>query len=231
MPISLTPSQTTIGIPILVGLLRVLHALFLRTPLATPPESIKSGHYGQPPRTKWWLKQCFIYFLGLFGMKFCVFIIFQLLPWLGWVGDWALRWTEGNEVVQIAFVMLIFPLIMNAMQYYIIDSFIKDPAGDDSHSQLRSGDGSEEEEERRHLRQSLDDDSDDDDDYTLGRDSIEPRKRPSSISTQDVALKEANPTPVPQYDDSTIGASSSSSPRSTRSGTLEGKDEEFTGRR
>ncbi|KAL1629518.1 hypothetical protein SLS54_001267 [Diplodia seriata] len=223
--------DTTIGIPILVGLLRVLHALFLRTPLANPPESIKSGHYGQPPRTKWWLKQCFVYFLGLFGMKFCVFVIFSLLPWLGWVGDWALRWTEGNEALQIAFVMLIFPLIMNGMQYYIIDSFIKDPVGDDSHGQLRSGDGSEEDEERRHLRQSLDDDSDDDDDYTLGREDAEPQKRPSSVSAQDVALKEANPTPLPQYDDSTIGASSSSSPRSTRSGTSVGKDKEFTGPR
>ncbi|KAF4301621.1 putative fk506-binding protein 2 precursor protein [Botryosphaeria dothidea] len=214
--------DTTIGIPILVGLLRVLHALFLKTPIANPPESIKSGHYGSPPRATWWGKQCFIYFLGLFGMKFCVFLIFQLLPWLGWVGDWALRWTEGNEAVQIAFVMLIFPLVMNALQYYIIDSFIKDPAGGEGHDQLHSGHTSEEEEERRHLRESLDDDSDDDD-YASGRESFDPRKRPSRIDTHDVALKEANPTPVPQYDPS-IEASSSSSPRSTRSRTSESKE-------
>lgn len=58
-------------------------------------------------------------------MKFCVFIIFQLCPWIVQVGDWALRWTEGNEAIQIAFVMLIFPLVMNGIQYYIIDIFIK----------------------------------------------------------------------------------------------------------
>lgn len=58
-------------------------------------------------------------------MKSCVFIVFELLPWIIQLGDWALRWTEGNEAVQIAFVMFIFPLIMNALQYYIIDSFIK----------------------------------------------------------------------------------------------------------
>lgn len=206
-----------------MGLLRVLHALFLKTPIANPPESIKSGHYGQPPRATWWLKQCFIYFLGLFGMKLCVFILFQLLPWLGWVGDWALRWTEGNEAMQIAFVMLIFPLVMNGLQYYIIDSFIKDTAGGDG----RSGNASEEDEERRHLRSVDDDDSDDDDDidevYGLGRESVEPTvKRPSGIDTQ-AALKEANPTPVPQYDPS-IEASSSSSPRSSRSGALERKE-------
>jgi STIMATE family len=59
------------------------------------------------------------------GMKSCVFVVFEILPWIVQVGDWALRWTEGNEAVQIAFVMLIFPLIMNGIQYYIIDSFIK----------------------------------------------------------------------------------------------------------
>lgn len=117
--------DTTIGIPILIVILRVLTAGFSLTPLGNPPESIQSGNYGNPPRVTRWLKQSMIYFLGLLGMKMCVFFIFQLLPWIVQIGDWALRWTEGNEAYQIAFVMLIFPLIMNALQYYIIDSFIK----------------------------------------------------------------------------------------------------------
>ncbi|TEA19358.1 Vacuolar membrane protein [Colletotrichum sidae] len=119
--------DTTIGIPILIILLRVITGLVAYTPLGKPAESIKSGNYGSPPNAWWWLKQSFIYFCGLFGMKFCVLIIFLLLPWISRVGDWALRWTEGNEQLQIFFVMMFFPLIMNAMQYYIIDSFIKQP--------------------------------------------------------------------------------------------------------
>lgn len=47
-----------------------------------------------------------------------------MLPWLPWVGDWALAWTEGREWLQIAFAMFIFPLAMNMVQYWIIDSFI-----------------------------------------------------------------------------------------------------------
>ncbi|KIW99180.1 uncharacterized protein Z519_00843 [Cladophialophora bantiana CBS 173.52] len=117
--------DTTLGIPILIGILKILTVGAGYTPLANPPESIESGRYGTPPKTSWWAKQCLLYFLGLIGMKICVFIIFQLCPWLGRVGDWALGWTEGNEAVQIAFVMFIFPLIMNAAQYYIIDTFIK----------------------------------------------------------------------------------------------------------
>jgi STIMATE family len=66
-----------------------------------------------------------IYFLGLMGMKLCVLTIFLALPWISRIGDWALRWTEGNEHLQVFFVMLFFPVVMNATQYYIIDSFIK----------------------------------------------------------------------------------------------------------
>jgi len=59
-------------------------------------------------------------------MKVFVLFLFEVLPWLPWIGDWALRWTEGNEALQIVFVMFLFPLLMNALQYYIIDIFIMD---------------------------------------------------------------------------------------------------------
>ncbi|EHY60071.1 hypothetical protein HRR83_006430 [Exophiala dermatitidis] len=136
--------DTTLGIPILIGILKVLTIVASYTYLANPPESIMSGHYGTPPKATWWLKQCLIYFLGLLGMKTCVFIIFQLCPWLERVGDWALRWTEGNEAIQIAFVMLIFPLIMNALQYYIIDTFIKEKSPRDEHDHEEGHDDREE---------------------------------------------------------------------------------------
>ncbi|OAA74014.1 vacuolar membrane protein [Cordyceps fumosorosea ARSEF 2679] len=135
--------DTTLGIPILIGLLHLLTAVVALTPVGKPRESIQSGHYGNPPNAWWWLKQSVIYFCGLFLMKICVLIIFITMPWISKVGDWALSWTEGNEKLQIAFVMMIFPLIMNALQYYIIDSFIKkpisetDPLDDDEHRQFR----------------------------------------------------------------------------------------------
>ena len=128
--------DTTLGIPILLIILKVLTIGASKTPLANPPESIKSGHYGNPPKAAWWLKQSVLYFIGLLGMKVCVFFIFELCPWIVIVGDWALKWTEGNTALQVAFVMLIFPLIMNAFQYYVIDTFIKKkPEADEGGSQ------------------------------------------------------------------------------------------------
>lgn len=71
-------------------------------------------------------------------MKLCVLVIFLMMPWISRVGDWALGWTDGNEKLQVAFVMMIFPLIMNGLQYYIIDSFIKSKTTD--HEVLASQD-------------------------------------------------------------------------------------------
>ncbi len=45
-------------------------------------------------------------------------------------------------MVQVFFVMLFFPVIMNALQYYIIDSFIKDQKPQD-HELLSGEDGEE----------------------------------------------------------------------------------------
>lgn len=198
-------AKTTIGIPILVLLLKVLHRAFAMTPLANPPESIRSGNYGHPPRATWWLKQSIIYFLGLIGMKLCVLAIFAFLPWIAWVGDWALRWTEGSEAVQITFVMFIFPLIMNALQYWIIDNFIKDPEHGDSHYVIAADDDSDDETdeewlERQRLRREQGIDGDD-----------------SDVETGAAAtLKEANPTAAPvrgkrvdEYDPASDGSGSS----------------------
>ncbi|CAK7204434.1 hypothetical protein SEUCBS139899_007191 [Sporothrix eucalyptigena] len=169
--------DTTLGIPILIFLLRITTALVSYTPLGQPPESIQSGNYGRPPNAWWWLKQSIIYFCGLFGMKICVLIIFITMPWISRIGDWALRWTDGNEQLQIIFVMMLFPLIMNALQYYIIDSFIKDQtmsSADSSSSSDRVG-----------LYDHLTDSADDEDEDTDGGDSDDDVYTGSNLETVD----------------------------------------------
>jgi hypothetical protein len=189
--------DTTIGIPILVFFLRILHLLFLRTPLANPPESLKSGNYGNPPNVKWWLKQALIYFIGLMAMKFVVFLLFQIFPWLGWVGDWALRWTEGKEWMQITFVMLIFPLIMNAAQYWIIDSFIKEPEAKYDYDAVEQ-DQEEDQDENESLigrRSDLEDDMNSEVTIQPGGGRVVAEGQ--DWSKENVRTKEANPLPLP----------------------------------
>lgn len=66
-----------------------------------------------------------LYICSLAATKVCICGIFQIVPWMLDVGDWALCWTAGNERLQIACVMMICPLILNTTQYCITDYFIK----------------------------------------------------------------------------------------------------------
>ena len=168
----------------LIVFLKVLHKVFLRTSLARPAESISSGNYGSPPRWPWFFKQLLIYTIGLVSMKLFVWLLFALLPWLPWVGDWALRWTEGSEALQIAFVMFIFPLLMNILQYYIIDSFIKDNKRGQGYQEVNSNEADADVDEERE-RFVVDDDDD-----TLTDDEDDARKA-------DDRLTAVNPTPIP----------------------------------
>ncbi|KAL1583722.1 hypothetical protein WHR41_07471 [Cladosporium halotolerans] len=177
--------DTTIGIPVLFVFLKVLHKIFLRTPLAKPMESISSGNYGSPPRWPWFFKQLLIYTIGLVCMKLFVWLLFALLPWLPWVGDWALRWTEGSEALQIAFVMFIFPLLMNILQYYIIDSFIKDSKRGQGYQEVRGDEADAEGDEERD-RFVVDDD---DDDSVAGTEDLQGRKKGEG-------MVETSPSPI-----------------------------------
>ncbi|CAO3583158.1 unnamed protein product [Absidia cylindrospora] len=98
---------------------------------------IRTGNYGPPPlkrRLAPWLKQTLIFIVAEGLMKMCVYLIFRLFPILFRFGEWALRWTEGNYRYQVLFVMLIFPLIMNGMQFWIVDTIVKvTPKQHDSH--------------------------------------------------------------------------------------------------
>jgi hypothetical protein len=186
--------QTTIGIPILIFLLRIFTALFARTPFGNPRESIESGHYGTPPKATWWAKQSLIYFLGLMGMKICVLIIFLVLPWISRIGDWALRWTEGDEALQVIFVMLIFPVIMNATQYYIIDSFIKNQNTEHAHERI----------------------PDDEDTHSVPGDA--PYEDPRSGSSDDID-SDAEDVLKPKPDNTRKAKGSGSKPRSLQTGS------------
>ncbi|KAI9316039.1 vacuolar membrane protein-domain-containing protein [Dichotomocladium elegans] len=89
---------------------------------------IRSGNYGPGPlrRRAWpWLKQTTVFVACEGLMKFCVLLLFRFFPVLFDLGNWALRWTRGNYRYQVVFVMFIFPLIMNAIQFWIVDTIVK----------------------------------------------------------------------------------------------------------
>jgi hypothetical protein len=209
------------------------------TPLGNPPESIRSGNYGQPPKAWWWFKQSIIYFIGLMGMKFCVLVIFLVLPWISRIGDWALRWTEGNEELQVFFVMLFFPVVMNATQYYIIDSFIKNQKPDD-HEPLPTEDTHSEDGDRGNdtapfidpTRGINNDSVADDEDEVAKKESVDvkrPKKHAKKGSKSNPGLKVRH-SYDPQYDGESSPTVVGSASNSERVQLLGSDDEGKSGR-
>ncbi|KAF3907894.1 hypothetical protein ABW21_db0201436 [Orbilia brochopaga] len=200
--------DTTVGIAILIYSLR----LFTHLCHQLPPENafshgITSGDYGHPPKASNWIKQSILYFAGLMFMKLVVALLFAIFPIvLGKFGDFLLGWTEGNRKVQIAFVMFIFPLIMNAVQYYIIDIFIKKQ---DSKSP--------------HLPVSIDGDSSDDEDTAFGDEdeehaSVAKHGRRTREGEYDAVPHDSN---IPQLQPSSAAAAVAQKPNGTRTRSFE----------
>ncbi len=99
--------DTTLGIPILWCFLYVIFHSGTRAGIT----DITSGQYGHPPRFSAYAKQAILYFIGLLCMKLVVYIILQLVPGLVSFADFVLSWTDGIPRLQLAFTVMIFPLM------------------------------------------------------------------------------------------------------------------------
>ncbi|KIK94851.1 hypothetical protein PAXRUDRAFT_827589 [Paxillus rubicundulus Ve08.2h10] len=90
-------------------------------------KGLNTGQYGNPPSVKYWARQAAVYVFALTAMKLLVVALFAMWPGISTVGDWLLSWTSigDGESFQVIFVMGIFPIIMNVLQFWLIDSIVK----------------------------------------------------------------------------------------------------------
>ncbi|ODV96515.1 hypothetical protein PACTADRAFT_49845 [Pachysolen tannophilus NRRL Y-2460] len=115
--------DTTIGVPILWLMLLMIYSLASKANI----QGISSGQYGVPPKISYYLKQLSLYFIGLIFMKLIIYMILEAFPFLVKIADWILSWSDQYENLQLVFVLMIFPLVMNSLQYYLIDNIIQSP--------------------------------------------------------------------------------------------------------
>ncbi|TFK25940.1 hypothetical protein FA15DRAFT_667932 [Coprinopsis marcescibilis] len=116
--------DTTLGVLIIYG---ALHALIFLFSEKLGYKGFESGVYGNPPLISYWLRQTATYLICLLAMKIVVIGIFMFIPGVFSVGAWLLSWTQtGNgDVLEVIFVMGIFPIAMNILQFWLIDSIVK----------------------------------------------------------------------------------------------------------
>ncbi|KAF8138890.1 vacuolar membrane protein-domain-containing protein [Boletus edulis] len=90
-------------------------------------KGLKTGQYGNPPSFTHWMRQAAVYIFALTVMKLVVVGLFAFWPGISTIGDWLLGWTTlwDGESVQVIFVMGVFPMIMNIVQFWLIDSIVK----------------------------------------------------------------------------------------------------------
>ncbi|KAG7097360.1 hypothetical protein E1B28_004711 [Marasmius oreades] len=116
--------DTTLGVLILYGIHHGLtHIITEKLHL----QGFQSGVYGKPPSIMFWARQAAVYVFSLTTMKFAVIGLLALFPGLYKIGEWLLSWTwtEEGDDLQVIFTMGIFPIIMNILQFWIIDSIVK----------------------------------------------------------------------------------------------------------
>lgn len=130
-------------------------------------------------------------------------------------------------MVQVFFVMLFFPVVMNALQYYIIDSFIKDQKPSD-HEPSPSGDGDEDsidEHGRTRRRHSRGEDDDGAHDTDAGSETMKDGAEIKVPEGKDKPKLKAEPKKLDEYDPAIDGEGSGSSgePESSPSPSEEAK--------
>ena len=93
-------------------------------------QDFDSGYYGDPPRVSAWIRQGSLFLLSLILMKVYVISLLALFPFTYSFGGWILSPLEpkdqsGSRDLEIVFVMFVFPLIMNVIQAWSLDTIIK----------------------------------------------------------------------------------------------------------
>ncbi|VDC02102.1 unnamed protein product [Peniophora sp. CBMAI 1063] len=178
--------DTTLGVGILYAVLHLLTHLFSET---LHLKGFESGQYGRPPQWRNWARQLGVYVASLTTMKLAVIGLFFLFPGIFKLGEWALSWLGDSEHGQVVFTMGIFPIIMNVLQFWLIDSIVKastlPPSTPAPRSPLHP--------EHEPLFQDPDSESEDDD-----------RRRPDDIEAQRARIPPA-PTPVKHEEPSLVG--------------------------
>lgn len=120
--------DTTLGIAVLYFL---LHTLLHVCQYVFEWPGFVSGEYSAPMRNgrvasvlECWLRQTSVYVVALVLMKLFVLALLYLMPYLTMFSSWLLGLFDTHRAMQVIFVMAIFPMAMNMLQFWLVDSML-----------------------------------------------------------------------------------------------------------
>ncbi|KAI7871837.1 vacuolar membrane protein-domain-containing protein [Spinellus fusiger] len=112
-----TAIDTTLGVAILWFWLQLL------TQFAVWSEIAPEGYTPSQNTTKHWWFETSVFVTAEILMKLCVVGLFHALPLFA-IAETLLAWTGDNGRHQVVFVMLIFPLLTNCAQFWLVDTML-----------------------------------------------------------------------------------------------------------
>ncbi|PCH40903.1 hypothetical protein WOLCODRAFT_117906 [Wolfiporia cocos MD-104 SS10] len=114
--------DTTIGVGVIYFFLHILTWLLSEK---CQLKGFESGQYGSPPSFNFWARQAAVYVVSLLSMKLLVVALFAVWPGIFKMGEWLLSFLGESDAVQVIFTMGLFPIMMNILQFWLIDSIVK----------------------------------------------------------------------------------------------------------
>ncbi|KAI0775900.1 vacuolar membrane protein-domain-containing protein [Trametes elegans] len=211
--------DTTFGVGIIYLVLHVMTYLLTEK---CHLKGFESGVYGTPPRINYWLRQSAVYVFALTTMKLLVVAVFAALPVIFDVGEWLLTFLGHSDTAQVIFTMGIFPILMNVLQFWLIDSIVKGSGNYAPLSLIHDSPRGSMDPDSEPLFRASEDDSDDDG-YPARHDIENPRPRsisrspsrdadqlsgePKSVSSGTAtAIPSGSSTPIPKPIDTAAAA-------------------------
>lgn len=164
--------DTTLGVFIMVAFLRAMDRFYRQCKIT----GMENGYYGQPPSWWIWSKQLMGFLWCLTGTKIIIILLLQI-PFLSAAAEWLLQPISDPRTQLLlvrnipiaqpftrslhtslslsptsnAQVMLIFPLIMNVFQFWMVDNFIKFTRKSATHQRRMSSDSASDKSAERPL--------------------------------------------------------------------------------
>ncbi|KAH9833660.1 vacuolar membrane protein-domain-containing protein [Rhodofomes roseus] len=172
--------DTTIGVGIIYFILHITTWLLSEK---CQLKGFESGQYGSPPSFNYWIRQATVYIFSLLSMKMLVIALFAVWPGIFMLGDWLLTFLGPSDAVQVIFTMGLFPIMMNIIQFWLIDSIVKSSqAAAVALPTLTPRSSTDGEHEHEPLFRASSDDEDNDGAFPARHDIENPRPRSRSLS-------------------------------------------------
>ncbi|KAI0355360.1 hypothetical protein OH77DRAFT_1424840 [Trametes cingulata] len=185
--------DTTFGVGIIYLILHVMTYLLTEK---CHLKGFESGVYGTPPRINYWLRQSAVYVFALTTMKLLVVALFAALPVIFDLGEWLLEFLGPSDAAQVIFTMGLFPILMNVLQFWLIDSIVKGSGNYAPLSLIADSPRGSMDPDSEPLFRSSEDDSDDDDGLPARRHDIENPRPISRSRSRDVNRLSGEPKSV-----------------------------------